>query len=363
MSKRTSETTPTSLSAEAGLLPEIIDATSASSPLDVAGFLEMVLSYVGPGHWNFIGAVSSFWSETYASMEGVQLLNKKGAESTSKRCSKKTYYSSVLVSPSTLRCAHAGWLDCKSKTFIAAASKQADVPTLLTAQELGMRLTQEQTAKFSKIAAEQQSLAKLQWLSSQPLCKFSEDIGMYAAIGGGSVEVFTWLTQHGVKFSASTIQTAAVHKHNAAVQYLHSVGCPWSMDVVSFAAGRGDLPMLHWACEAGDVCWSRIHVLNKAAASGSVEMVAWIAQQPGVVFMTSTMCAAAEHGHTAVCEYLLSQGCPMTAHACTRAAAGGHLSTLKWLQDNGCPGAVDAATTSAGVTVAAVDRIFNFATA
>eukprot|EP00953_Heterococcus_sp_UTEX-ZZ885_P021729 12106-Heterococcus_DN1.PRE.2 len=332
------------------LVAESSDATSSSSsPLDVPGSLETIL-------------ISSFWSKTYADIEGVQLLKKKGAGS-NKRCLKKTYYSSALASPSTLRCAHANWLGCKSKAFIKAAIKYADVPTLLAAQELGMQLTQEQTAEFSKIAAEQQSLAKLQWLSSQPLCRFADDIGMYAAMGGGSVEVFTWLTEHGVKFSASTMQTAAEYRHNAAVQYLHSVGCPWSMDVVSLAAERGDLPMLRWACEHGDPGWNRIHVLNKAAASSSVEMVTWLAQQPGVVLMASTMCAAAEHGHTTVCEYLLSQGCPMTAHACSRAAAGGHLSTLQWLQDNGCPGAVDAASTSAGVTVAAVDRIFNSATA
>jgi hypothetical protein len=46
-----------------------------------------------------------------------------------------------------------------------------------------MQLTQEQTAEFSKIAAEQQSLPKLQWLSSLPQCKFADDIGMYAAMG------------------------------------------------------------------------------------------------------------------------------------------------------------------------------------
>jgi hypothetical protein len=149
--------------------------------------------------------------------------------------------------------------------------------------------------------------------------------------------------------------TAADCNHKAAVQYLHSAGCPWSMDVVSFAAERGDLPVLRWACEHGDPGWSPVYVLNKAAASGSVETVAWLAQQPSVVLMASTMCAAAEHGHTAVCEYLYSQGCPMTAHACTRAAAGGHLTALQWLSDNGCPGAADAvsaaASTSAGVTV------------
>jgi hypothetical protein len=105
--------------------------------------------------------------------------------------------------------------------------------------------------------------------------------------------------------------------------------------------------MLHWACEHADASWNPVHVLNKAAASGSVEMTAWVAQQPGVKLMASTMCAAAENGCTAVCEYLLSQQCPLTAYACTRAAAGDHLSTLLWLRDNGCPWDVSALSTAA----------------
>jgi hypothetical protein len=65
-------------------LAESSDATSSSSnPLDVPGFLETILSYVGPGHWYFLGAVSSFWSKTYAGMEGVQLLKKKGVDQAS----------------------------------------------------------------------------------------------------------------------------------------------------------------------------------------------------------------------------------------------------------------------------------------
>jgi hypothetical protein len=99
--------------------------------------------------------------------------------------------------------------------------------------------------------------------------------------------------------------------------------------------------------EHGDAGWNPVHVLNKAAASGSVEMTAWVARQPGVKLMASTMCAAAENGCTAVCEYLLSQHCPLTAYACTRAAAGDHLSMLLWLRDNGCPWDVDAVCTAA----------------
>ena len=263
-----------------------------------------------------------------------------------------------------MRFAHDGGLSCTSHEFAEAAIRHADLPTLRAAEELGMQLTQNQTSVLSRTAAAQQSLPLLQWLGTQPQCKLADGIGMHAVKGGASVEVLRWLSQQGVTFDSFTMYAAAERNHFAAMQYLHSVGCPWSVDIVSFAAERGDFEMLRWACEHGDAGWSPLHVLNKAAASGSVEMTAWVAQQPGVKLMASTMCAAAAKGHTAVCEYLLSQQCPMTAYACTRAAAGNHMGTLQWLRDNGCPGAVDAfgTTTSSSVSVlpaAARERVLN----
>jgi hypothetical protein len=323
---------------------EALQQTSANL-LHEAWFLEVVLSFI-PGHWFIIAAVSIFWRETYADMEGTQILPAAPGARLTKRLHKGSLYSSALASPALVRLAHDSGLAFTSPHKLAKAAVQhASLPTLLAAGELGMLLTQNQTVALSTMAAAQRSLPVLKWLSTQPQCKFAGDIGLYAAIGG-SVEVFEWLNQQGIEFTVATMHTAAEYKHNAAVQYLHSVGCPWSLDVASFAAMRGDFEMLRWACEHGDAGWSTLRVLNKAAASCSVEM-GGIVQQPGFVLLASAMCAAAEYGRTAVCEYLLSHGCPMTARACTKAAAGGHLSTLQWLRDNGCPWTVDAVCAAA----------------
>eukprot|EP00953_Heterococcus_sp_UTEX-ZZ885_P004616 2990-Heterococcus_DN1.PRE.1 len=329
----------------------IASPINVSNGLSDADGLNGVFSFVGSGHYFIIAAVSKLWREVYADMGGAQILTPVAIHGAriSKRVPPGNSYSAALSSPALVKLAHDSGLTFTSHKCAAAAAKHADFPTLLAAEAVGMRVSLKQTEELSKIAAAQQSLPMLQWLSSQPLCKLADDIGMYAIAGGASVEVLTWLTQHGVKFTALSMFSAAKRNDNAAVKRLHSVGCPWSFDVVSFAAERGDSEMLRWACEHGDAGWSSVLTLNKAAASGSVEIVAWVAQQPGAVLMASTMCAAAEHGHTAVCEYLLSQQCPMTAHACTRAAAFGHFTTLRWLRDNGCPwdvGAVSKAASS-----------------
>eukprot|EP00953_Heterococcus_sp_UTEX-ZZ885_P039464 20226-Heterococcus_DN1.PRE.1 len=276
-------------------------------------------------------------------MEDAQILPTAPGARFTRRLHKESMYSAALASPALVRLAHDSGLafTSPSRKVAKAAVQHANLPTLLAAGELGMLLTQNQTVALSTMAAAQRSLPVLKWLSTQPQYKFAEDIGMYAAMGG-SVELLEWLNQQGIGFTVATMHTAAEYNHNAAVKCLHSLGCPWSLDVPSFAAMRGYFEMLRWACEHGDAGWSTLRVLDKAAASGNIEMIAWVAQQPGAVFMASTMCAAAEHGRTAVCEYLLSQQCPMTAHACTRAAAGGHLSTLRWLRGNGCPWNVDA---------------------
>jgi hypothetical protein len=272
-------------------------ASCNTALLDQAGVLEIVLSYVGPGHWFFVAAVSSLWRKSYAEMERVQVHAGKtlyGAQYF--LCfPKMTLYSSVLTSPTRVRLAHAGGLPCTSYKFAEAAVKHADLPTLLAAHELGMRLTYSLAAVLSKTAAAQQSLPMQRWLCTQTQqLQLAAEADAHAAAAGGSVGVLTQLHQQG----ASS-------------------------------------------------CWSPAQVLNNAAACGSVALTAWAAQQPGVVLSAATMCAAAEKGHTAVCQYLLSQQCPWSAQACNRAAAGGHTSTLRWLRSNGCPWTVGAVCTAA----------------
>jgi hypothetical protein len=205
--------------AEADLLTEntatkvnnlLTNSTSASRVFGDASTLKIMLSYLGPGHWFVIGAVSSLWRETYYAdsmelLEFVQALPSTLGNWSSKRYHKGTLYSAALASPVLLRLAFIdGGLACTSHKFAEAAIKQADFPTLTAAVELGMRLSHEQTSTLSKMAAAQQSLPMLQWLSALPQCKLADDIDLYAAAWGGSIEVLSWLKQQVVDFTEQT---------------------------------------------------------------------------------------------------------------------------------------------------------------
>jgi hypothetical protein len=49
------------------------------------------------------------------------------------------------------------------------------------------------------------------------------------------------------------------------------------------------------------------------------------------------MLAAAQCGHTELCQWLCDQGCEWDSSACSFAAAAGEVETLDWLLTNGCP--------------------------
>jgi hypothetical protein len=211
--------------AEADLLTEGA-ATSIGNVLEVAGVLESILGYVGPGHWFFLGAVSTLWRVTYATMEGVQMRTPRYFDARFTKCKlKKTLCSAALASPALLRLAHDGGLSFTSHKFAEAAIKHADFPTLMAAEELGMRLAYDQTSTLSRMAAAQQSLPMLQWLSALPHCKLADDVDLYAAAWGGSVEVLSWLSQQGVNFTEQTMFTVL----NAITMLQYSTCTLWAV--------------------------------------------------------------------------------------------------------------------------------------
>jgi hypothetical protein len=65
------------------------------------------------------------------------------------------------------------------------------------------------------------------------------------------------------------------------------------------------------------------------------------AQQLGGVLTAKAMRTAAHSRNLPLCEYLLAEGCPWGADACTFAAYTGKLYEVRWLRDNGCPCDVD----------------------
>jgi hypothetical protein len=250
------------------------------NPLSEAGILERVLSYV-PGQWLFLAAVSSLWRDMYSQLAAMKMQTRSCSnvgenKTVDVTCAPHTtLYSTVFASSSRVKYAHASGVDCSTPRYQFAAGRHATVASLITASEVGMQ------------------------------------------------------------YSVATMRGVADSSTLPVMQFLHAQGCPWDEAVPSIAAGKSDLEM-RWLCEHG--CpWQECCLLNIAVSSGSIELTAWVKQQPEVVCDQDTMNTAARKGFTAICEYLHAEQCPWSALTCFCAAVHGHVDTLRWLHENGCP--------------------------
>jgi hypothetical protein len=191
-----------------------------------------------------------------------------------------TLYSSVFTTLSRLRLAHEGGINSSTHIYQNAAGRHASVELLVAARELGMQ------------------------------------------------------------FSVGMMQSASRYNQLSVLQYLHAEGCPWDSRVCTIAASTGRLDILRWLRDNG--CpWNDAYILSYAASSGSLDVTAWVKQQPGVECNLEAMKRAAEHGFTAICEYLYAEQCEWSSSVCFWAALNGHVDTLRWLHEHGCPWEAD----------------------
>jgi hypothetical protein len=253
-------------------------SASSSDPLLNISILEIVLGYVGPGHYLFVASVSQWWREVYTSMTSQEIAFYTIHGCNCPICiSPTTLISSAFTSLSRVKLAHNNWLDCSSEAYQHAAGRHADVAILATAHSLGMQYTDTVMAG----AAQSNKLAELQFLRGQ--------------------------------------------------------GCPWPCGMIETAASSGYFELLRWCHEHGCQWEQHSKPLCFAAQSGNVELLAWVLQETGTNLTESVMSTAAAKGHTAMCQYLYSQQCPWDANSTSNAATYGHVSVLRWLVDNGCP--------------------------
>jgi hypothetical protein len=273
-------------------------ANSSSNPLRDPGILHHILSFVGPGHWLAYATISSFWRDVYATLASIQMIGHAGnrREHVITCVPQMTLYSSILSSPSSVVHAVNCGFECMSQQFKYAAGRYADIPTLKAANALGMAYTSTTMSGAARAGA----LAKLQWLYTEQFAGLCKEHSVYAAMSG-STAVLQWLREQGIAFTKQTCEYAAYYGQLSALQYLRAAGCSWDNH----------------------------HILEHAASSGCVDLVAWMKQQIGVVTSVSAMCTAAERGHTAVCEYLRAERCPWNDRVSSAAAQGGHVSTLQ----------------------------------
>eukprot|EP00953_Heterococcus_sp_UTEX-ZZ885_P000586 839-Heterococcus_DN1.PRE.2 len=88
---------------------------------------------------------------------------------------------------------------------------------------------------------------------------------------------------------------AAEHSMLAEVQYLHHQGCPWPGRLLERLQAVVTLSSCDGVTSTVAVGSRRVRLptLNYAAASGNVELMAWVLQQPGTQLSTEAMVHAA----------------------------------------------------------------------
>jgi hypothetical protein len=260
-----------------------------------SGILQIVLSYVGVGQHLYVRPVSRWWKESYATLESQSLTIFTGLTRNTIICTPQmTLCSSVFASPATVRLAYNSGLACTSEAFHRVAGEGADIETLAAARSLGMECT------------------------------------------------------------AATLTAAAECNKLAEVQYLRSQGCPWPAQLLDGLDISGRFELVRWCYEHG--CpWTARSAACHATASGNVELMAWVLQQPGTLLSEHVMLAAAKLGHTALCQYLRSQQCPRDNRIITRAALDGKANLLRCLVESGCSfdlhALIDAAAKGGSVQV------------
>jgi hypothetical protein len=246
---------------------------SSSSSFDDAT-LANILSYVGPGHWLFLGPVSKKWCELYRELcaqftrevrvDGAHCSNcaiSSGLESSvsepshpffrayirprpAATCSSSTYtlFRSVVESGSRVGLARSYGCQIQNWCFVQVAAKHADRRALVKAHRHGMPL--------SSAAAE---IAKrgdkdlLEWQLIHYHCGPLDHRIPAAAAESGSTELMAWLLQHGVALRSAEISTAAARSGSVPIcELVEATPCIWREDALAAAVDGQHAELFAW---------------------------------------------------------------------------------------------------------------------
>jgi hypothetical protein len=159
--------------------------------------MQLILQYVGPGDWFYIGAVSTSWQQVYkricqkhAQQQKLWVL-KRG-----KRCyvdpftATSTYYSKAFASLSRLQLACALGLELDGADCLPQqACRCADKQTLLWARTHGLPWCEELTRSLADCGR----LDMLQWARSGKQCPWYEKGIVTAALQRADLPMLNWL--------------------------------------------------------------------------------------------------------------------------------------------------------------------------
>lgn len=170
-------------------------------------------------------------------------------------------------------------------------------------------------------AASSGSIGRLEFLHNQGQCELSP-CTCIAAARAGHIHVLYWARRNRCRWNGYVIAAAAGNGHLNIVIWAHENGCPWNARVCPNAARGNHFGILKWCVQNGaplDVRTTSI----AAAASGNLEMLLWVTQDPPDVALE----AAARYGHLHILEFF--NRLP-TMRTTLNVILGGHLDILEW---------------------------------
>lgn len=155
-----------------------------------------------------------------------------------------------------------------------------------------------------------------------------------------------------VGYEAGIMQAACSSNNLELVKALYAMGCPWSFDISSCIAYRGDFAMLKWTaceCAAGNpeavTCPITTETLKNAVHSGNTEMVDWLicnyhaecrfSFANGSSTRYDLINLAATNGDVPMIKMLMNHKVAFSTQTVYLAVAAGRASTVKWLRE-GC---------------------------
>jgi hypothetical protein len=225
-----------------------------------ADIVQLVVSYVGPGKYFFLGTVCKLWHQPYTELPACERpsVDWRNEATHSVSCSSRTMLASaVFASPACVQLAHGfGFMrHGDTSTLQQLAGKHADEQTLLALLAAGMRFQNP----LLRGAADSADLSKLIWLYREQRCELLPDDITYRAAKCGSIEMLDWLIGIGCAVSAGTFSFAALAGHMHILKHLQrlygsnssSSSCAWNETTTLAAARRDDFEMLQWLCTAG----------------------------------------------------------------------------------------------------------------
>ena len=148
----------------------------------------------------------------------------------------------------------------------------------------------------------------------------------------GHLHILMWMKENYNISGTYVCEMAAKGGHLAVLEWVKTFQNGYALTSILYinAADNGHFDILKWLKEHN--CPWDVKILERACASGNLEMIKWVHSQGCTIMTTACYTNAAYSGHLEVLKWLRTNNCPWTASVMLNAAIYGHLDVLEWVR-------------------------------